>query len=57
MSRKKHRPARPHWERIASRKANGVNEVITPTARCYTWWGTVTTIKRENRPANAKPGV
>ena len=55
MSRKKHTPARPHWERIAARKPNNKVTVHVPeTSPGY--WHSITTYKTATRPSAAKPG-
>ena len=56
MSRKKHKPARPHWERIASKRASGVNVVETPYGEHCSWFGVIREYRRQPRPANATPG-
>lgn len=56
MSRRKHWPSRPHWERIAARRSNNVNEVVTVASEYMGWYGRMKTLRRENRPAAAKPG-
>jgi hypothetical protein len=56
MSRKKHRPARPHWERIASRRANNRNVTIIPEGAYSGGFGTYVFLKEMVRPANSEPG-
>jgi len=48
VKHKKHKPARPHWERIAEKRANGKIVVITKEDDFYD--------KRTVRPSNSTPG-
>lgn len=51
--RRKHKPARPHWERIAERRPNGKNVVVIPG---YKFGNVIQTLRVTVRPSKADPG-
>jgi len=51
--KKKHRPARPHWEIIAEKRANGKKVILTPDHASFLG---CLFYRRAVRPNGAKPG-